>query len=82
MPTVEIDLDDYIDDFDTSDLISELVSRKLSDSEKRDLSDILKDNTNNKDFPLLSLIDDVKIDVVRKGIHRKTLQELEIFFNE
>ena len=82
MPTVEIDLDDYINEFDTFDLINELESRNLKDKEKNQLSDMLKDNTNNSDFPLLTLIDDVKMDVVRKGLHRKTLQELEIFFNK
>jgi hypothetical protein len=81
MPYINIDLDDYIDEFDTDELISELDSRKLNDSEKKSLSDILHDNTNNSNFPLLTLIDDVKMDVVRKGLHKKTLQELELFFN-
>ena len=82
MPYINIDLDDYIDEFSTSDLISELDGRKLTDSDKKELDDILNDGSNSSDFPLITLIDEIKMDVVKKGLENKTLEELETFFNK
>ena len=74
MPYINIDLDEYIEEFSTSDLISELDDRKLTDSNKKELNDILNEGSNSSDLPLITLIDEIKMDVVKKGLENKKKQ--------
>jgi len=78
MATISVDVDVYLDEFDTDDLIEELSSRRLSKQEQDDLSDALNEGKKVSQ----SILDNVKMEIILNGFNTKTLQELEQFFNK
>ncbi len=83
MATISVDVD--IEDFDTDDLVIELVSRKdFSDRDLKRLKDFVKGEIieDAMGFIPTNIIDEMKVKVVKENIHKKSLQELEAFFNQ
>tara|TARA_B110000977_G_scaffold188245_1_gene256274 strand:+ start:116 stop:361 length:246 start_codon:yes stop_codon:yes gene_type:complete len=73
---VDIDIEEYLDEVDTEDLIDELLSRKLDPEEKAKIGTVLSFAENVKS----TLLDELKSEIVMNGIKGKSIQELEIFF--
>lgn len=82
--TVDVDID--LHDFTDRELIENLKWRydHGSDKEKRKLLGKIQKITSggSADTTRLSLLDAVKQEVCEKGMHKKSLEELERFFNE
>tara|TARA_R110000803_G_scaffold184282_1_gene246629 strand:- start:66 stop:311 length:246 start_codon:yes stop_codon:yes gene_type:complete len=73
---VDIDIEEYLDEVDTDDLIDELASRDLDSNE---ISRISTSFSNSIDFKS-TLLDELKTEVVLNGFKNKSLEELEKFF--
>tara|TARA_R110000851_G_scaffold12650_3_gene43673 strand:- start:2180 stop:2425 length:246 start_codon:yes stop_codon:yes gene_type:complete len=73
---VDIDIEEYLDEVDTEDLIDELLSRKLDPEENAKIGRVLSFAENVKS----TLLDELKSEIVMNGIKGKSIQELEIFF--
>jgi hypothetical protein len=76
---VDIIIEDHLNDVETDILIDELGNRKLSVTEKRDLINLTYEKKTTQ-TSLYSLIEEIKLQVVLKGLQNKTLAELEQFF--
>jgi hypothetical protein len=76
---VDIIIEDHLNDVETDILIEELGNRKLSVTEKRDLINLTCEKKTTQ-TSLYSLIEEIKLQVVLKGLQNKTLAELEQFF--
>jgi hypothetical protein len=73
---VDIEIEEYLDEVDTEDLIDELISRQLDESEKVRINSAFSNFSNVKS----TLLDELKTEVVMKGFKNKSLEELEKFF--
>jgi hypothetical protein len=78
---VDIDIEDYLDEIDTRDLIEALSYKNLSVKEKGDLFDLTKEKRDPQ-ININSLIDEIKLEVILKGLQKKTLEEIESFFKQ
>lgn len=76
---VDIDLIDYIDEFDTEDLIEEINDRTLDVHEIALLNSGL---TADKKIERVTVLDEIKIEIVMNGFREKSLEELEEFFKQ
>lgn len=74
---VDIDIEDYIDEIDTDNLIEELKGRSLSSRQIMDVMKIAGFNNSKS-----TLLDQMKMDAVQNGIKDKTLTEIENFFKK
>lgn len=73
---VFVDIEDYLDEVSTRDLIEELSNRDLSDSQKLDMVGY------NAEPRKMSLMDDIKVEVIMDNLESKTLNEIEEFFKK
>jgi len=73
---VFMDIEDYLDEVSTRDLIEELSNRDLSDSQKLDMVGY------NAEPRKMSLMDDIKVEVIMDNLESKTLNEIEEFFKK
>ena len=73
---VDVDIEDYLDEVSTRDLIEELNCRDLSDSQKLDMVGY------NAEPRKMSLMDDLKVEVIMDNLESKTLNEIEEFFKK
>jgi len=73
---VDVDIEDYLDEVSTMDLIEELSNRDLSDSQKLDMVGY------NAEPRKMSLMDDIKVEVIMDNLESKTLNEIEEFFKK
>jgi len=73
---VDVDIEDYLDEVSTRDLIEELSNRDLSDSQKLDMVGY------NAEPRKMSLMDDLKVEVIMDNLESKTLNEIEEFFKK
>jgi hypothetical protein len=73
---VDVDIEDYLDEVSTRDLIEELSNRDLSDSQKLDMVGY------NAEPRKMSLMDDIKVEVIMDNLESKTLNEIEEFFKK
>jgi hypothetical protein len=76
---VNVDIEDYMDEIDTDDLIEELSNRDLSAKNKKDIIDFTNEGT-DKARSVQTIIDDLKFEAVLKNINSKTLEEIDQFF--
>lgn len=71
--SVDIDIEDYLDEVLTSDLIDEINSRKLTTREEKQLKSIKEKQSG-------TILDSMKLEICLNGFKNKTLEELEQFF--
>lgn len=83
MASISVDID--IDEFDTDDLISELVTRSdLRDRDMKKLIDFVKnqDLGDYKEIPTkLSLVDKIKWELINDNFEKRSLEDFERFFS-
>ncbi|WP_271407170.1 hypothetical protein [Tenacibaculum soleae] len=70
---VDIDIEEHLDEVFTSDLIDELERRSLAEKEMAQLKKLTGVKSQ-------SLLDDLKLQIVLKGIEDKSINQLEKFF--
>jgi len=76
---VEIDILDHIDQFETDDLMDELIGRDLSTEEMLYLNSGLNLSA---DLSKTTVMDEIKIKIVIDNYSSKTIEELDNFFKD
>ena len=82
MASISVDVD--IEEFDTDDLVSELITRSdLRDRDMRKLIDFIKeqDISDYKIPSKLSLVDKMKWELINNHFSTKSLEDFEMFFS-
>jgi len=76
---VEVDILDHIDQFETDDLMDELIGRDLSTEEMLYLNSGLNLSA---DLSKTTVMDEIKIKIVIDNYSSKTIEELDNFFKD
>ena len=84
MATVQVDVE--LDDFDTRDILHEAVyilttKRGGGDKLRKELQCAINDITGGKGIKERNLLDAMKMETCEKNLDRRTLDEIESFFN-
>ena len=74
---VDVEIELYLDEVRSGDLIEELISRDLDNEEIGVFLEAFQQDS-YKGKP--SIIDDMKFNLISQGIKTKTLDELQVFF--
>jgi len=81
MANISIDIEDYIDEIETSTLIEELSDRELSADDIHELQSSIGNDV-GIDITGGTVMGDMKLEYVMENIGNKTLEEFEEFFKQ
>lgn len=76
---VDVDIGEHLGEVGVTDLIEHLNTRTLDTKNRVQLQSMLKGEY-SRQLDLYTLIDEVKMEVVLRGLKDKTLEQLEKFF--
>lgn len=80
MAYIEIEVD--LDKFDTDELFQELDERirKMKPEQLKKFRRMVSENQSDGIFEPKTMVESMKIELFKKNINKKTLQELEVFY--